>query len=98
MPDYVLDTKKSQELTFTTVANMPGTMAAHKVYRFTTTGACWIKQDAAANTPVASAGAGSTLINAGQEALLDGSFGDTLSVVQDSTGGKASLTPVVFTR
>lgn len=46
----------------------------------------------AATVAVAGA-AGSALINPGEVVRLDGSNGSTVSVVQDGTGGKASIAP-----
>lgn len=63
-------------------------MAAGETYVFTSTVACYIKQGAA---PVASAAAGSALVPAGVQVLIDGALGIKLAVIQASTGGSASL-------
>lgn len=69
-------------------------MTAQK-YQFTSTSNCWIKQDVAANSPVASAGAGSMFVPALSVVYLVLGYGNTLSVIRDSADGKASLTEVV---
>lgn len=46
----------------------------------------------------ASAASGSMLVAAGQLVKLDGKAGQTLSVIQDATGGKCTITPLRFAR
>ncbi|SRR5258708_40126916 len=96
---FVYDIKNSIESAVGVgAATFSGTMAVHKAYAFASTTNCWIKQDAAANTPVASAASGSAFVPANTVVYLDGSFGDTLSVIRDTADGKASITPVVQTQ
>ena len=98
-PLVVLDVKNSIETNVAIgAATSTAVMVAHKIYAFASDTNCWIKQDAAANTPVASAASGSAYIPANTMVLLDGAFGDTLSVIRDTADGKSTLTPVVQTR
>jgi hypothetical protein len=52
----------------------------------------WIQQG---NAPTASAGAGSMFVPANMQLVLDGAYGVALSVIADSSSGRASLAPVV---
>lgn len=72
----------STEVTFTMVANT--------LYQFTTNTACFIKQGAAGAT-TATAGSGSILVPANTSVFLHGSSGAALAVIQDTTGGRATL-------
>ena len=60
-------------------------------YQYVANVASWIAQG---SNPTATAGAGSTYVPAGVIVLLDGHLGAKLAVIQDGSGGKASLTPV----
>ena len=66
-------------------------MAADQYYVYTANVASWIKQGA---TPTASAAAGSMFVPANTPVYIDGAYGVQLAVIQDSTGGKASLVRV----
>jgi hypothetical protein len=44
---------------------------------------------------VATAGAGSAFLPAGVTDYLDGAYGATVSIIEDSTGGKASIIPMM---
>lgn len=80
-------------LAFTTAATFPTlVMAASQYFLFISTAACWIQQGAA---PVATKAAGSMYVPANFEVLLDGRNGAKLSVLQDSTGGNATLLRVM---
>lgn len=96
---YVLDVKNSIETDVGAgAATSTVVMTAHKVYAFASTTNCWIKQDKAANIPVASAASGSAFVPANIMVVLDGSFGDTISVIRDTASGKCSVTPCMQTR
>lgn len=62
------------------------------LYLFTSTVACFITQHA--DTPVASAAAGSILVPAGTSILIHGNQGAKVAVIRDTADGKATLTPV----
>jgi len=64
-------------------------MLAGSYYAFVSTTDCWIQQGA---TPTATAGAGSMFVPAKTVWFLDGAAGADLAVIQDTAGGKASLT------
>lgn len=63
-------------------------MAAGEIYVLVANVDLWYKQGA---NPTASAAAGSVFLPARATAVIDGSQGVKLAVIQDSTGGKASL-------
>lgn len=64
----------------------------NQFWAFSSSTNCWIAQS---NSPSASAGAaGNSFVGAGRVVYLDGRNGSDVSVVQDTAGGKASLTPV----
>ena len=65
------------------------------LYRFVSTTNCWLAQSA---TPTATSGAGSLFVPANTIVILDGSLGTHAACIQDSTGGKASLCPVLDVR
>ena len=65
------------------------TLVAGKLYRLTTSGACWIKQGA---NPTASAAAGSAFMPANTTTMIDGALGAKIAVIQDATStGNVSL-------
>lgn len=61
-------------------------------YQYVSTVTTWIAQGA---TPTASAGPGSALVPAGVIVTIDGKLGAKLAVIEDSTAGKSSLTPLI---
>lgn len=67
-------------------------MTAGKLYIFTATTDCWLKQGPA--TPVASKGAGSMFVQKGIQVLIDGAQGPVLAMIQDVAGGNANLQQV----
>lgn len=70
-------------------AEFGSAMAAGQLWEFCSNTNCWIKQGSA---PVASAASGSMFVPALKSVYIDGKFGANLSVIQDSAGGKATLT------
>lgn len=81
-------------LAFTTAAQFATlVMAANRYYVFIATAACWIQQGA---NPTATKAAGSFYVPANLPIILDGRNGAKLSVLQDSTGGNASLADAIL--
>lgn len=75
---------------------MDVTPRGHAFYEFVSSTNCWIKQGTA---PVAAtAGAGSKYCHAGERVFIDPLKGVNLSVIQDTAGGKASLTKLRLVR
>lgn len=62
-------------------------------YAYVATVDSWIAQGD--DTVVASAGSGSAFVPAKTIVIVDGKFGAYLACIEDSTGGKSSLTPVI---
>jgi hypothetical protein len=97
-PLVVVDAKNSIETAVGVAAALSTVvMATHRVYAYSCTTNSWIKQDASGNSPVASAASGSMFVPAGFVVYLDGSYGDTLSVIRDTADGKCTVTPVAQT-
>lgn len=65
-------------------------MPAQILYAFVANVDCWIAQGV---NPTASAASGSAFVPARTMVFLDGFNGSTVSVVQDTAGGKASIAP-----
>jgi hypothetical protein len=61
------------------------------LYEFVANVDSWICQGA---SPTASAGAGSMFVPANVPVIIDGVNGAALAVIQDSTSGRAALTPI----
>lgn len=92
------DTSTSLELAVGAAhAEFNANMAAHTYWLFVSTTNCWIKQGAHAAlvTSGASAGAGSMFVPALAQVVISGDLGADLSVIEDTTTGKASLTRVI---
>ena len=75
--------------TSTAFTGIGAAMVPGKFYIFTATAACWICQSAAGTA--AAKAAGSFYVPFGIHFLIDGAQGGKLTVLQDSTGGNASL-------
>lgn len=75
--------------TSTLFTGIGAAMVAGQLFMFTSTADCWIAQGTGA--VVATKGAGSMFVQKGVPTLIDGSQGAKLAVLQDSTGGNASL-------
>lgn len=77
-----------------TAATMAPAMTDGSYWGFVCSVACWVKQGTAAALAIspATAADGSMYIPAGVVVLFDGTIGDSLSVIRDSTSGTASLT------
>jgi hypothetical protein len=82
---------------FTTATPFTGlgvAMAVGHLYVFTATADCWIRQSTNATVNAATKGAASMFVQKGIQILIDGAQGSQLSVLQDATGGNASLIEV----
>lgn len=77
-----------------TAASFALVMLPNLVYVFLANTDVFIKQDTAAGitSSPATAASGSMFVPAGREVAIEGRRGDTLSVIQSTTGGRASLT------
>lgn len=87
----------SDFVAFTTATPFTGigaAMANGKLYAFQATADCWIRQSANATTNAAAKAAGSFFVQKGIVVLLQGAQGLQLSVLQDASGGNASLVEV----
>jgi len=71
-------------------AEIKSDMLPGKLYMFTCSQACWVKQGEAGST-TASAGANSVLCLPVQTYFFHGSNGPALAVIQDAVAGKASI-------
>lgn len=91
------DCKDSKSVTVSvTHAEFGMGMVIRVQYMFMSNTDCWIKQDSSANlasTPATVGGAGCLFVPNRTILPIDGTCGADLSVIQDSAGGKASLTP-----
>ncbi len=68
-------------------------MGGDEVWEFCSSTACFIQQGAA---PVASAASGSIFVPAGARVLVFGGQGARLAVIQQTAGGPATLSRVLF--
>jgi hypothetical protein len=92
------DTSRSLEIAIGAAhAEFNAGMQDGETWLYTASTATWIKQGthAALGTSGASAGAGSMYVAAGQPVRIKGRLGADLSAIQDTAGGKASLTPLL---
>jgi hypothetical protein len=84
----------SDFVAFTTTVQFTGVgaaMANGQLFVFQATADCWICQG---SNPTATKGAGSMFVQKGVQVLIDGNQGAKLAVLQDSTGGNASLVAI----
>lgn len=92
MAILAVDISTSKQVTVSaTSAAFGTTMLASQKWLFISSTNCWIKQGAAGPTAVAGTN-GNMFVPAGYPQPIDGACGVDLAVVQDTTGGKASLT------
>lgn len=88
----ILDTASALEAVVGSSSAQFGAMAAHEIWMLEADTDLFYSQGA---NPTATAGAGSSFLAKGQQALLDGSFGAKVAVLQDSVAGKATLSRVI---
>jgi hypothetical protein len=91
---FIHRTNTAKFCSYTGTAGSMTALAAGKLYKFQCTSACYIKQTTAGTA--ATAAAGSSLVQPGDEVYIHGSDGTTLSVVQAAAAGTATLTVVAL--
>lgn len=74
-------------------AQFSTTMQANRLYLLVSNVACWAAQ-AANPTALTGAGTGRFYVPANTQVIVNGDHGAKLALIQDSTGGFASLTPI----
>lgn len=93
---YKVDTKNALYSAVGAASAAFAAMTAGKLYIFTTSTACFIKQGTGAQT--AAAAAANTLVAPDCPVIIDPGHGVNMSVIQAAAGGHATLTPFDIVR